>query len=784
MRRRRGRGLARVLAVLLVVVGAAWASPDEDRAHPRIFFQAKDLESGPDLRGRVAITGSHAEEYALLSQWAEAQLPRKASEFVADSDLCQESALTYALLYQLSGDGRYGDRAVALIQALTTSKEGRLPGFDWPHLPATVATVFDWTYDRLSPENRARLLYDILKRCIYIRDRKVPAEPQPEPPAPPAGARLQAGAETGPLDPAPYLKPLAFASLTLAGEPEAAHYVSDWQEFSSTVLARQLATLEEVGSQGAWLPRTGGLTRELDVLEVLEAWRTAAGALPPPLTAELPGHFRNLTRRILYRLRPGLILPGLAGDPPEPTGPQPTGGAGSEGYGVPPRLFYLLSRPGRGRPEDDPTGRWLAETVRLAHAPPPGSAAWLRDLRARILWLTKGTPRLSPQEAGLPLAASFADTGEVIVRSSWDFSRPDATWLLFRVSASDAGPFPYWNHLALVRGSDALAVETNIVTAGDTGYEASWFGTALAQNSVFDSAGRAPAGVGFVLEACTVETGFAYMRGRVGSSLAERPGGARSARADVSRPAVARSADFEFVREVVAFSDGLAVVRDRVRGLSRPSAGSGAEPVEAHPVWVLHMLEEPRVTGATHTLAGTREGGIRESTESRGVLWQTGQSRGYLAVLLPRTRRLSTIGGKSYEFWSSPGRTAGQNLWPAAVQTDGTALPYSLDVLRRAEVGTWRVEIEPGEGAAGEQGARGSATQFLTVVAAGGLDQGELQASAEERADGVQATVTWQGRLYRVTLEGEGTRSVEVTEAASGKVLIEGRYPGGRGESQ
>jgi hypothetical protein len=118
------------------------------------------------------------------------------------------------------------------------------------------------------------------------------------------------------------------------------------------------------------------------------------------------------------------------------------------------------------------------------------------------------------------------------------------------------------------------------------------------------------------------------------------------------------------------------------------------------------------------------------------------------------------------------------------VQTDGTALPYSLDVLRRAEVGTWRVEIEPGEGAAGEQGARGSATQFLTVVAAGGLDPGELQASTEERADGVQATVTWQGRLYRVTLEDEGTGSVEVTEAASGKVLMEGRYPGGRGESQ
>jgi hypothetical protein len=253
----------------------------------------------------------------------------------------------------------------------------------------------------------------------------------------------------------------------------------------------------------------------------------------------------------------------------------------------------------------------------------------------------------------------------------------------------------------------------------------------------------------------------------------------------------------EFTREVVAFYDGLAVVRDRVRGLSDP-------------VWVLHMLDEPKLSGRVRTLAGTSGGGVRESTDSTGVLWETGQSRGHLVVLLPRDRRVRTIGGKRYEFWSPSGLTVGENLWPTALGADGTAVPYSAEALRRAEVGTWRVEIEPGaqgpasavppqskepsEGAAGRQRTPGAVTEFLTVLAAGGRDSGEPQASVEvgaraagaraAGAGGVQVRVTWQGRLYRVTLEDEGTGAVEVTEAGSGKVLVEGKYPAGRGESQ
>ncbi|MCK4300759.1 MAG: hypothetical protein KAX80_14555, partial [Planctomycetes bacterium] len=322
--------LIRLLPALLALVTVTGLGPlSESRAaeHPRIFLRTEELTSGRNLRGRVAITGSHCEEYALLTEWAERHLGAPVANSLSDPGLTQEAALTCALLYQLSGDARYGRRAVGLIRALITGHQGRLPGFDWPRLPVTVATVFDWTYASLSPEDRQRLLYDILKRCIYVRDRNSPDDPAP-------------------FDSTPCLKPLLFAALALEDEPEASRYAAAWKRYCQRLLSeRVLPDLNEAGSQGTWLPRAGGLDRELDVLECLEAWRSATRRTAGQSMSEGPGnrlppHFRHLGRRILYRLRPGLVLAGVGGD-----GPQRNG--------VPPALLYLLSHY-----EDDPSGRW------------------------------------------------------------------------------------------------------------------------------------------------------------------------------------------------------------------------------------------------------------------------------------------------------------------------------------------------------------------------------------------------------------------------------------------
>ncbi len=739
--------LIRLLPALLALVTVTGLGPlSESRAaeHPRIFLRTEELTSGRNLRGRVAITGSHCEEYALLTQWAERHLGAPVANSLSDPGLTQEAALTCALLYQLSGDARYGRRAVDLVRALITSHQGRLPGFDWPRLPVTVATVFDWTYASLSPEDRQRLLYDILKRCIYVRDREAPDDPAP-------------------FDSTPYLKPLLFAALALEDEPEASRYAAAWKRYCRSLLfQRVLPDLNAAGGVGAWLPRAGGLDRELDVLECLEAWRSATRRTAGQSTSEgaedrLPPHFRHLGRRILYRLRPGLVLAGLGGDPPR--------------TGVTPALLYLLSHHEdrkRGRESFpalsttrvekrfpspfSPTGRWLAEGLRVARPLEPGSAAWLRDLRARILWLAKGERRVPPREEELPLATTFEDAGEVVARSNWDLMEGDALWCLFRVSSAGPLQYPYWNHLSVVRGNDALAVEANVAGAPESAFAERWFGTPWAQNTVIVPGWGPETALDFVLEAHSSGVGFSYARGRV----AKATGGTNG---------------YSFVRQLVTFPEGLIVVHDRV-------SGSG------QPIWLLHMLDEPRLLGRVAKVAGLRAGGISESTDARGATWQTGRSRGYLLFLLPRHRRMRTIGVKDYEFWV---QATGKNPWPTKRFRDGQPVPsfdlaqdgesvepYSREELRRLEVGTWRLEVSAAESAAGRT------TEFVTVLAAGPTYGAEPQASLREDAGALIITVLWsigpagEEQKYQVVFQPDGAASIVVEDARSGKTVRQG----------
>ncbi len=706
----KGKSLAGVMVLLALALVTGLASPLRAAGadHPRIFFRAEELTAGRDLRARVALTGSHCEEYALLLGWAQEQRGRPLSALLSDPELAQEAALTYAFLYQLSQSASEADWAVALTKALITSQTGRLPGFDWPRLPATVATVFDWTYDHLSSEDRQRLLYDVLKRCIYVHDRKVP-QPQE------------------PFDPAPYLRPLLFASLALEGEPEASRYVPGWKEFCRRTLSeRVLPDLKEFGAQGAWLPRAGGLCREQDVLECLEAWRSATGEQdkgPEPLALPLPAHFQHLSRRLLYRLRPGLVLAGLEGDPPRTAA-------------VPPELVYLLSHY-----EDDPVGRWLAEALRVEESPAPGSAAWLRDLRARILWLGKGQRRLSPGEAQLPLAACFEDRGEVVARGTWDLTTESDVWCLLTTSAARARSPAYWNHLGLVRGRDALAVEVNVTVPTDATFADAWSGRPRSQNTVVPDVG----GQGkerFALESCLCRRGFTYARGRV------------------SRP-VRGAARHEFARQLLAFPEGVVVVYDRV------------EAAPGRPTWLLHTLDPPRLLGTTRKTAGLPGAGISESNDARGATWQTGRSQAHLQVLLPRQRLMRAIGGKDYEFWVE---AAGENAWPAKAIQDGVPVPYGAEELRALEVGAWRIEVAPIE-------AR-EVTEFLVVLTAGDVGTAEPKVSGQAEDGQAEVTVAYGGRTYHAVFGKAGGGSVEVKDEASGRIVLSERFGAAEGRAE
>ncbi len=695
------KGRVPLLLALVLVSGLAPLSRSRAAEHPRILLRVEELTSGRDLRGRIAVTGSHCEEYALLVRWAEKHLPRPTDALLSDPESAQQAALTYALLYQLSGDARFGGRAVDLTRALITSRQGRLPGFDWPHLPATVATVFDWTYDRLSPEDRQRLLYDILKRSIYVRNRKAADAPPP-------------------FDSTPYLKPLLFAALALKDEPEASVYAPGWTQYCQRLLSeRVVPDLNEAGSQGAWLAGARGLGRELAVLECLEAWRSSTGRLPleesPTDGARrLPTHFQNLGRRILYRLRPGLVLAGVGGDEPRSNG-------------VPPALLYLLSHY-----EDDPTGRWLAEAVRVDHPLEPGSPGWLCDLRSRILWLDKGRRRVSPLEAELPLAAGFEDAGEAITRSTWDLTQGDGTWCLLTVAPAGAPRFPCWNPISLVRGDAALAVDVDVAAAPGSPFRDRWFGSPWAQNTVIDAGPGSGTGVDFVLESCQAGDGFSYARGRVSKRVRGKK-------------------EYRFTRSLVVFPEGLVVLHDHVAG------------AEERPTWLLHTLDEPRLLGRVRTIVGLPGGGVRESDDARGATWQTGRSQAYLLIVLPHQRRMRTIGGKDYEFWTE---ATGENDWPTRAGADGSPEPYSPEELRRLEVGTWRIEVVPTQS--------GEATDFVTVLATGPTGGPEPRASVREDANAITVTALWGEREYQVEFRAEGGVAVVVRDTRSGKTTCEG----------
>jgi len=680
--------------MLLVTVGLSATPPVFAGQHPRIFFRAEDLTGGRNLRGRTTLTGSHCEEYAKLETWADLQWGSIPSDLAAEAELSQQSALTYAFLYQLSGEVRYARRAVKLARDLVTSRRGRLPGFEWPELTVTVATVFDWCYDQLSPADRQRLLYDILKRCIYIRDRKAPDNP-------------------GRFDRAVYLKPLLFAVLALEGEPEAARYLPEWKSYCDrTLRQRVLADLEATGNEGAWLPWAGGLERELDVLECLEAWgQVGEGGLSGPDAGrnELPRHFRNLTRRILYRLRPGFVLAGTAGDFPRRPG-------------VPTELLYLLAAR-----QDEPSGRWLAEMLRLHSPPQPGSAAWLKDLRARILWLPKGRRRLAPAEAGLPTAECFGDTGEFITRSGWDFLDPAQTWFLFRVSAKEASPYPFWNHISLVRGEDPLTVEANIWSPAESNYSDYWFGRPRAQNTVVPSSSTPRGVMQFALEGYQVGPELAVVRGHASAdgSGAEK---------------------FDLVRELAVFPAGVVVIHDRV------------DLKQGRPVWILHTFDQPELSGEARWVAGLAGDGVNRSLGAKGATWRTGKSKAYLRVLLPQTRSMRTIGGRTYGFWLDG---VEKSLWPVRLLGDDGEVRYSEQDLRRWEVGTWRVEVA--------STAQEQVTDFLTVLVAAAPDEAEPEVALESES-GVR--VVWRNRRYQVRFSGQGTGTAAVTDLESGREVL------------
>lgn len=155
--------------------------------HPRLLFSAADV---PALRARVNAGGVPSSAWARLRERAEGHLLKVqpaavAANVAAPGNLngaerpynLQNEMNTYlidlGMAYQLSGDARYGRRVVDLISALGDAGYPFWSGQDLGigDLLEGIGLGFDWTYELMTPAERAKIVADIVAHEALLFDR-------------------------------------------------------------------------------------------------------------------------------------------------------------------------------------------------------------------------------------------------------------------------------------------------------------------------------------------------------------------------------------------------------------------------------------------------------------------------------------------------------------------------------------------------------------------------------------------------------------------------------------
>ncbi len=193
------RSLTRALIALLLVAPlqpavagesgprTAAAQAARTEPHPRLLFSAKDV---PGLRARVAAGGVPGAAWEKLRQRAEGHLLKVRPEVVRANVgiplvlqglekpyTLQNEMPTYlidlGLAYQLSGDERFGRRAIELLSALGDA------GFPYwccqdlgvGDLDEGLGLAFDWTYQLMTPQERVKIIGDMTRHEGLLFER-------------------------------------------------------------------------------------------------------------------------------------------------------------------------------------------------------------------------------------------------------------------------------------------------------------------------------------------------------------------------------------------------------------------------------------------------------------------------------------------------------------------------------------------------------------------------------------------------------------------------------------
>ncbi len=139
-------------------IGSAYAAVKSD--HPRIWLT-------PELKGElVDRLGRNTANAVALRDWCDTHLNDDLGNYVDSRGVTALKAINHALMYQLTGDERYGNRAIEIVLYILDHPYSGYSTDSWiefdnfytdRYLVPTVAIVYDWCYPLLADDVRQRI---------------------------------------------------------------------------------------------------------------------------------------------------------------------------------------------------------------------------------------------------------------------------------------------------------------------------------------------------------------------------------------------------------------------------------------------------------------------------------------------------------------------------------------------------------------------------------------------------------------------------------------------------
>lgn len=659
-----------------------------NEAHPRIFITRAGL---PALAERNA--GSLAREYAIMKADADAAVKSGTIRWRDNKWAVPSDLLACGLAYLVERQaGRAHRPYVDLILktwgdgGMIANREGSSFGYH--------AIVYDWIYDALTDEQRARygnalggwLTWSSGEAAITLK-----------------GGHWEYNQTWGPshlnvMHSRDAITQKLMIALAITGAPVADEHQVNARKFldswATRIPAECIPAFDAMG--GSWAESHGhGAYGPITVIPyAFEAWRTATGQ--DLFRAGKPwSYLREMSRWLTYLRVPHVDRHAYLDD-----------GGGDRFSG------FADSAPLIARALRDPLAQWHADQAATTDA--YRYSSW-----KRVVFADPEVKARTPAELKLPLAYVFAGAGHVFMRSSWD--DPNATWAFFGAGPHRAG------HQHDDEGHFMIARQGGLVSRGGGrggGNDGDhYWGGSLVFNivTIFDPAEKPRRNKGNENDGGLLRHVYASPPNERGHLVAYQHEKTFTYAAADLTAGYSRAKAKEVTRQFLYLrgEPGKAeffVVLDRVES-TKPEFAKH---------FILHVPEEPAISGEAKELVA----GHVSVTEGDGLVttWlsrpgdfgaktpvlSTGRSRMFMRTVLPREASITRRGGDGHRDWghpleptaqydhAGPGREGPPHCdWRLEVAAPATGRAYFLHVFQLGDEAVSRMEpvklLEEGE---------------------------------------------------------------------------------------